>query len=1163
MNVRALIIASTVLILIGSIPLVHPAEVRYLGAEWIPVIDRTVQVLVPPGSVGIVSVSSDSIGTTSYIGISPLIWEAIEASPAWLQRDLAMKFDRMGTDDADRYAELILNTSDPRWLDEVAFVVAHSNVPTLTDEYFFPELIYDNARLIYETDPILTYVRIVEEEDYTTLAYIDGNDQERVLPRDIYYWYVVHPDLGDDLPTYVDPDYNYTTDPPFDRNYGVAPPTGVFWRDHLLNYNKTGKPLLKDALEGARNIREAIGAINGWVDRSMIFTSDQERPVQPVRIYEKGKGRCGEYQDMRSAAARIALIPVVAASNPAEDHVWNEFWDQRWVHWDGTVDNPLMYEKGWGKTISTVWDVRGDGYSWTVTERYSAGYSNLTVTVLDSNDLPADGVTVDLLTENFYNQDIKTTTASSSTTFDGTVKFTIGDDRNYWLKADGGSLGTAPINPLAPIQAITGSEAGGDYNITLRLPRAAEQKNVNPVEMTDPLPNVRIELYVMVAGHTTFGTSSVSGGPYDGEGRSGSIDIFLLDDANTQNYDRRLPIDGYNLSRRASEERIILLPSSTEVYNLMLANDFSQSTYEIVNVTVRTFRLWDFTVDSPAPGSVFELGSQIEFKGTFYTPYDHGMVKLWVEGSESGSYQAAYTGSSWSCELDSSKFDVGPSNVYFTVMDDSRSRTYLMTVVVKDSTAPSLYAAPLASTYKVGDPIPLSGSAFDLSWIRSLSLKIDESAPIDIYTYLKNDGNWSYMLVTDGLSPGGHDLILSAVDEYDNTASVSFSTTIVEGDPPELFLDEGIDGSLRAVRDIVHVRGMASDASGVASLRLTIDSKPMDISGTLKGGVFSYGWDTKGYSDGWHQLTLVASDPFGSSSQIDFRVLLDGKEPHLELTGSPEYAGPLTSLTITGKASDENGISGVGYSVDGGAFKLVQSRPGSFEFRIDTLGWSNGFHEISVTATDKAGNGVTSSRDIFYDGTPPEITIDPVTRIVLMGDVIVLTGSVQDETGSAETTMIIDGMEYELYPQEGTGTFNWTYDTTGGRIAERQITVSAIDLVGNEGKYDTGFRLVDERTDSDGDGMPDWWEFKFGLDPDTDGSGLDTDGDGVTDLDEYLGNDGRPGNDDWSDPTDDGSRPSEIGHGGFPFLTVFIILTFLSIICAIALFASIRMRRTH
>jgi hypothetical protein len=45
-------------------------------------------------------------------------------------------------------------------------------------------------------------------------------------------------------------------------------------------------------------------------------------------------------------------------------------------------------------------------------------------------------------------------------------------------------------------------------------------------------------------------------------------------------------------------------------------------------------------------------------------------------------------------------------------------------------------------------------------------------------------------------------------------------------------------------------------------------------------------------------------------------------------------------------------------------------------------------------------------------------------------------------------------------------------------------------------------------TDTDGDGMPDWWEELHGLDTDVNDSGLDPDGDGISNLNEYRGGTG-------------------------------------------------------
>jgi hypothetical protein len=70
--------------------------------------------------------------------------------------------------------------------------------------------------------------------------------------------------------------------------------------------------------------------------------------------------------------------------------------------------------------------------------------------------------------------------------------------------------------------------------------------------------------------------------------------------------------------------------------------------------------------------------------------------------------------------------------------------------------------------------------------------------------------------------------------------------------------------------------------------------------------------------------------------------------------------------------------------------------------------------------------------------------------------------------------------------------------------------------------------------DTDGDGMPDWWEDAHGLNPLVDDSAADTDGDGRSNIVEYNA-DTDPQVDDWRGPTFGVTADLLVDTGGYPF----------------------------
>ncbi len=101
--------------------------------------------------------------------------------------------------------------------------------------------------------------------------------------------------------------------------------------------------------------------------------------------------------------------------------------------------------------------------------------------------------------------------------------------------------------------------------------------------------------------------------------------------------------------------------------------------------------------------------------------------------------------------------------------------------------------------------------------------------------------------------------------------------------------------------------------------------------------------------------------------------------------------------------------------------------------------------------------------------------------------------------------------------------------------------------------------------DSDGDGMPDWWELQYILDPDDPADAeLDNDGDGLSNLEEYhLGTDPNEPDTDgdgYSDKeeVDSGTDPLDPeNHPGFPWLLLILLIIGLAALGALVYFVGI------
>jgi hypothetical protein len=218
-------------------------------------------------------------------------------------------------------------------------------------------------------------------------------------------------------------------------------------------------------------------------------------------------------------------------------------------------------------------------------------------------------------------------------------------------------------------------------------------------------------------------------------------------------------------------------------------------------------------------------------------------------------------------------------------------------------------------------------------------------------------------------------------------------------------------------------------------------------------GYLAWTWDTWG---GTCQLitsytTGAAASPWG----VDFKAHLAG------LSGGPDTTAPTVSLsapannatvrgsvTFSATASDNVGVSGVQFKLDG-ANLSAEDTTSPYSITWNTTTATNGSHTLTATARDAAGNTTTStSRTVTVDNSAPTVSITaPTAGATVSGSSTSITATASDNVGVSGVQFKLDGAN--LSAEDTTSPYSITWNTTTATNGSHTLTATARDAAGN------------------------------------------------------------------------------------------------------------------
>src|SRR6266850_6875559 len=309
----------------------------------------------------------------------------------------------------------------------------------------------------------------------------------------------------------------------------------------------------------------------------------------------------------------------------------------------------------------------------------------------------------------------------------------------------------------------------------------------------------------------------------------------------------------------------------------------------------------------------------------------------------------------------------------------------------------------------------------------------DTAAPYSI--------SWNTTIVT----AGSHTLTAVARDAAGNVTTSAAVTVTVDNASPTVTMTAPAAAS--TVAGSITVSAGASDNVGVAGVQFRLDGANLGTEDTV--APYAISWNTTSVTAGSHTLTAIARDAAGNvTTSAGVTVTVDNAVPTVTMTAPAAASTVAGSITVSAGASDNVGVVGVQFRVDG-ANLGTEDTVAPYAISWNTTSVTAGSHTLTAIARDAAGNVTTSAGvTVTVDNAAPTVTMTaPAAASIVAGSITVSAGA-SDNVGVVGVQFRVDGAN--LGTEDTVAPYAISWNTTSVTAGSHTLTAIARDAAGNQ-----------------------------------------------------------------------------------------------------------------